>query len=672
MSADGDAAGAVRRRDGRARPAEVLPPEASRRLPIGAELRPDGAHFRVWAPRRQRVAVVLEGAQQAEQELAADGDGYFAGLLPAARAGSLYRFRLDQDAMLYPDPASRFQPDGPHGPSEVIDPAAYVWTDLDWRGRPLAGQVLYELHVGTFTPEGTFAAATHRLPELAELGVTTIELMPLAAFPGRFGWGYDGTSLFAPTQLYGRPDDVRHFVDRAHAAGIGVILDVVYNHVGPDGNFLDCFSGSYFTDRYINEWGQALNYDGADAGPVREFVLANAAYWIGEFHLDGLRLDATQQMFDASPVHIVRAIQETVRQAAGGRTTLVIAENEPQRAGLVRPVGDDRDGDDGCGLDALWNDDFHHSAVVALTGRNEAYYTDYRGTPQELISAVRWGFLYQGQHYAWQGKARGVPALDLPGPALVTFLQNHDQIANSGRGERIDRQTSPGRLRAATALLLLGPGTPMLFQGQEFAASAPFRYFADHRPDLARQVAAGRKQFVSQFPSTADPALLDWLPDPADPETFAACKLDHGERERHAGSLRLHRDLLRLRRADPVFAAQRADLMAGAVLAAEVLVLRFFDPDGAGDDRLLLLNLGRDLPLPSAPEPLLAPPAGAPGWRLLWSSEHPAYGGAGARPPERGGRWHLAGHAAAVLRPAEDPAKRPAKPPSANEKVSHG
>jgi maltooligosyltrehalose trehalohydrolase len=618
--------------------------EQRRRLPIGAEVQPGGGvHFRVWAPRRQRVEVVLEGEAAWVAELKPEGDGYFSGLVSAASHGSLYRYRLDGDGRPFPDPASRFQPDGPHGPSQVIDPGRFRWTDARWPGVGREGQVIYEMHVGTFTPEGTWEAAARELPALAELGVTVVEVMPVADFPGRFGWGYDGVDLFAPTRLYGTPDDFRRFVDRAHALGLGVILDVVYNHLGPDGCYLREFAEHYFTDRYDNEWGEALNFDGADAGPVREFFIANAGYWIDEFHLDGLRLDATQQIFDASPEHILAAVARRVRAAARGRQTLIVAENEPQETKLVRPP--ERGG---YGIDALWNDDFHHSARVALTGRNEAYYTDYLGKPQEFISAVKWGYLYQGQRYKWQKKRRGTPALDLGPSQFITFIENHDQVANSARGLRCHALTSPGRFRAMTALLLLAPGTPMLFQGQEFAASSPFLFFADHHPELAQLVRKGRLEFLAQFPSAALEETKACIPDPADPRTFERCKLDLAERDKHAEVYALHRDLLRLRHDDPVFRAPRPRGVDGAVLGPQAFVLRFFAADGA--DRLLIVNLGRDLHLDPAPEPLLAPPAGKR-WQILWTSEAVRYGGGGTPEPDTDENWRLAGEAAVVLAP---------------------
>ena len=617
----------------------------TRRFPIGAEILPGrGTHFRLWAPRHQSVALVLESGPGAPLEIpmAPQDDGYHAVLVPQAAAGARYRYRLGGgDA--FPDPASRFQPDGPHGPSQVVDPAAFVWRDGQWPGVGIEGQVIYEMHIGTFTPEGSWAAAGRELAELAACGVTVIELMPVADFPGRFGWGYDGVGLFAPVGIYGEPDDLRRFVDEAHSCGLGVILDVVYNHLGPSGNYLSQFSADYFTSKYANEWGQAINFDGDHCGPVRELFLANAAYWVAEYHIDGLRLDATQQMFDDSPEHIVTAVARQVRQAAGGRKTLVVAENEVQDANLARPAAAG-----GSGLDGLWNDDFHHAAMVALAGRSEAYYSDYTGKAQEFLSMLKYGYLYQGQRSAWQNQRRGAPSLDLPPSRFVLYLQNHDQVANSGRSERMQFLTNPGRLRAMTALLLLAPGTPMLFQGQEFGASAPFHFFSDHEPDLAGLVRKGRAKSLQQFPSLATREMRASFPDPGDPAVFARCKLDLSERGRHRPIYDLHKDLLRLRREDAVFGSQTPGGLDGSALAEECLLLRFFG-DG-DDDRLLLVNLGRDLHLPFAPEPLLAPPAGHL-WQLLWSSEHPRYGGAGTPPLEAKDGWRIPGHAAVALRP---------------------
>ena len=620
-------------------------------MPIGAESQGDaGVCFRIWAPSLSSAKLVLEsGGKTRRIAMTAEEGGYFSAQVPRIGAGALYRFQLREETQLYPDPASRFQPDGPHGPSEVIDWRSFEWSDQAWTGVPRNGQVIYELHIGTFTPEGTFAAAIEQLPRLAELGVTVLEVMPVAEFPGRFGWGYDGVNLFAPTRLYGRPDDFRRFVDRAHALGLGVILDVVYNHFGPDGNYLRAFSPHYCTDRYENDWGEAIDFDGPHSAAVREYILSNAAYWIEEFHLDGLRLDATQTIFDGSPRHILIEIAETVREAAQGRSTYLVAENEPQHALLVRSVESG-----GFGLDGIWNDDFHHCAMVAATGRNEAYYSDYLGRPQEFVSMAKHGFLYQGQRYRWQKKRRGTPAPDLDPCRFVSFLQNHDQVANSSRGLRLHRLTGPGRYRALTALLLLGPETPMLFQGQEFAASAPFLFFADHKSELAGAVAKGRREFLAQFPRLATPEAQAIIADPADPATFAASKLDWAEHARHAEAVALHRDLLRLRRDDPVLSrCGSGRIIDGAVLGDEAFLLRYFDRE-AGADRLLLVNLGRDLQLDPAPEPLLVAPENCR-WELRWSSEDPGYGGDGTPEPETAQGWRIPGHATLLLWPVHAP-----------------
>src|SRR4051794_21613269 len=616
-----------------------------RRLPVGVEPRGRGAHARVWAPMARRVAVVLEDGE--ETALAAEAGGYFAGTVPNFGHGDRYRFRLD-DGEPRPDPASRWQPEGPLGSSAMVDPGRYTWRDVGWRGLDRRGQVLYELHVGAFTPEGTWRAAAARLPHLAGVGITAVEMMPVGEFPGRFGWGYDSVDLFAPSHLYGEPDDLRFFVDEAHRHGIGVILDVVYNHLGPVGNFLKEFSPRYFSDRYCTDWGEALNFDDEASGPVREFIVANGTYWTDEFHIDGFRIDATQNIYDFGEghEHILAEFTRRAREAAASRRILVVGENEPQAVRLIRPR--ERGG---LGLDALWNDDFHHSAVVALTGRNEAYLSDHQGRPQELVSAAKYGFLYQGQRYRWQKQARGTPALDLEPERLVVFIENHDQLANTGRGFRLHRTAAPGCLRAVTALLLLGPATPMLFMGQEFAASSPFLYFAGFEGELAELVDQGRRKEASQFPSLGTPELQAVIRRPDDPRTFAACKLDWGEvgTGPHAEALALHRDLLRLRREDgALVASRRPGGIDGAVLGPEAFVLRFFG--GEHGDRLLLVNLGVDLELGVRPEPLLAPPEGHD-WEQQWTSEHPAYGGAGSRRPSPDAPWVLPGRAAILLRP---------------------
>lgn len=625
-----------------------------RRLPIGAEVQAGGGvHFRVWAPDHQQIHVAIEPSSTTKKQksplkirLKDESNGYFSGYVAEARAGDRYYYMVDRQRIPCPDPASRFQPEGPHGPSEVIDPGAFRWTDAEWKGIPREGQVLYEMHIGTFTREGTWTAAVRELKALGELGVTALELMPVADFAGRFGWGYDSVDLFAPTRLYGRPDEFRKFVNEAHAIGLGVILDVVYNHLGPDGNYLKQFSDSYFSKRYATEWGEAINYDDRNSEPVREFFSANASYWIDEFHLDGLRIDATQNIYDSGTRHILGQLGEKARLAGNGRMIYLVGENEPQEMRCLRPTHKG-----GFGLDALWNDDFHHSAMVAMTGRNEAYYTDYRGSPQEFISSAKYGYLYQGQYYAWQKKRRGTLTFGLPASSFVNFIQNHDQIANSGRGLRCHALTSPGLYRAMTALFLLSPGTPMLFQGQEFAASSPFFYFADHKPELAKLVCKGRAEFLSQFRSLASPAMQACLPDPGATDTFERSKLDFSERERHSAIYALHRDLLALRKNDPAFQQHRRNRVDGAVLAPEAFVLRYFA--GETDDRLLLVNFGLDLKLLPAPEPLLAPAENCI-WTVLWSSEDPAYEGGGTAPLDTDAGWMIPGHAAVVLKLQSD------------------
>ena len=607
-----------------------------RRRRVGAEVLSDGVSFRVWAPGRRRVAVVIE-EPASEIELTAGADDHFEGIVRDASAGTEYRFRLDGEEETYPDPASRFQPRGPHGPSRVIDPTGYRWRDERWSGVPLRGAIIYELHTGTFTPEGTYRAAIERLPLLADVGINVIELLPLHEFPGKFGWGYDGVDLWAPSHLYGAPDDLRAFVDAAHRTGLAVILDVVYNHFGPDGCYLRNFTPDYFTKKYVNDWGEAVNFDGENSGGVREFVTENAAYWIDEFHFDGLRLDATQSISDDSQPNVMRLITECARAAAPERTLLIVAENEPQDVILLHEYG----------VDAMWNDDWHHAAQVCLTGLREAYYTDYCGAPQEFVSMTMLGFLYQGQRYSWQKGRRGTPSIGIDAPRFILYLQNHDQVANSAHGKRVHQLTAPGRFRALTALLLLSPQTPMLFQGQEFGASTPFLYFADHKPELAEKVREGRAEFLTQFPSIA--TVLSELADPSDEKTFQTSKLEWSEREQNVESVALHRDLIHLRRTDPTFAAQRADFIRGAVIAPGAFVLRWIAGEAA--ERLMLVNFGADLRFEPAPEPLLAPPPGFQ-WEVLWSSESTAYGGSGVPPPESDdGVWSIPGNAAIVLRP---------------------
>jgi maltooligosyltrehalose trehalohydrolase len=579
----------------------------SRRRAIGAEPVSGGVHFRVWAPARQKVAVVIDGR---DHPLDREASGHFSGLVASARAGTLYRLRLDDEEESYPDPASRYQPEGPHGASEVIDPFVHEWRATHAIDR--RSLVVSEIHIGTFTPEGSFLSAIEKLPLLADAGINMIEVMPVNEFPGRFGWSYDGVDWFAPAHVYGTPDDFRRFIDAAHAHGIGVILDVVYNHFGPDGCYWTTFTPDYFTKRYSNDWGEAINFESEG---VRELCSENAAYWIDEFRLDGLRLDATQDIHDPTDNHILGDITRAARAAAGDRTIFVVAENEGQNREVITEYG----------LDAMWNDDWHHSSLVALTGRREAYYTDYCGKPQEFVSMAKRGFLYQGQWYAWQKQRRGSSSVDIEPWHLVQYIENHDQVANSATGERAYQLTSPGKYRALAALLLLSPQTPMLFQGQEFGSSKPFLYFADHKPELAAAVRKGRCEFLSQFPSIAK--VADELSPPEALKTFDRCKLDWNERETNREALALHKELIALRR------SYATELLDGAVLSEHAFVLRF------RDDRLLIVNLGPELDLDPVAEPLLAPPPACV-WSLLWSSTSEGFE-----------EWEIPAECAIVLRP---------------------
>jgi maltooligosyltrehalose trehalohydrolase len=512
------------------------------------------------------------------------------------------------------------------------------------RGVKMKGHVIYEMHIGTFTKEGTWQAAAEQLAELARIGVTVVEMMPIADFPGNFGWGYDGVDLFAPFHLYGAPDDLRAFVDHAHSLGLAVILDVVYNHFGPDGNYLAVYSDDYLIREHETDWGDSINFDGPNSAPVREFFITNGRYWIDEFYFDGFRFDATDAIHDKSDEYIIGAVGRAARKAAAPRSIILIAENERQVTKLIRPRNEG--GDD---LDAVWNDDFHHSAAVALTGRREAYYTDYLGTPQEFISAAKYGYLFQGQPYSWQVAPRGTPTFGSPPHAFVAFIENHDQVSNTATGERLRFQSSPGRYRAMTALLLLGPWTPLLFQGEEFGASTPFVFFTDVGDGPMREaIRKGRFAFLAQFPSLATKEVQERLPVPSDPTVFVSCKLDFSERQKNKELYDLHVDLVRLRREDSRFREQVPNGVDGAVLGPASFVLRYFSK-GNTDDRLLVVNFGENRDLNPAPEPLLAPPLGLE-WETLWSSESARYGGSGTATVATQENWTLPAEATVALR----------------------
>ncbi len=629
----------------------TLDPQLDRACLLGTQTSPGGTHFRVWAPGHSRVSVLVEG--RAPEPMQPESDGYWSCLAEGAKPGERYRIQLDGGES-YPDPASRFQPEGPHGPSEIVDPSLYQWSagDHAWKGVRLAGQVLYELHIGTFTAEGTYRAAERELERLAALGITVLELMPLAQYAGARGWGYDGVDLWAPHNAYGTPDELRHFIDAAHGAGLGVILDVVYNHLGPDGNCLKAFSPDYFSAK-ATEWGDSINFDGENCEGVRAFFRENAAYWIREFHFDGLRLDATQSIHDSGRLgrHILEEIGEATRAAAPGRAIILIAENEPQDTRLMRPISDG-----GYGLDGMWNDDLHHSMMVRLTHKREAYYSDHLGRAQEFVSGAKRGFLYQGQHYCWQGAGRGHSTQGTAPQHFITFIENHDQVANTDTGSRVRSRSHPGVYRAITAYWLLTPGTPMFFQGQEYGTRTPFLYFCDHTPELNQAVRAGRRDFLTQFPSLHSDDAQRVLPDPSAAATFERCKLDSSQEDPQA--LALHGDLLRLRREDPVLCRRETAVLDGSVLSEDCFVLRFFADEG---DRLLVVNFGRDLDLPHAPEPLLAAPEGR-AWALRWSSDHHRYGGPGVVSPVSASGWRIPGAAAVLLIPG-DPEPSPKQAP---------
>ena len=506
-------------------------------LPQGATLEADGVRFRLWAPGCDTVSLALEGEDRV-LPMQPQPDGFHETHVPGTGAGTLYRYQLP-DGTRVPDPASRFQPQDVHGPSEVMDPEAYRWTE-QWAGRPWDEVVLYELHVGAFTPEGTFRAAATKLDHLRSLGVTAIEIMPIADFPGRRNWGYDGVLPYAPDSSYGRPDDLKALVEAAHARGIAVLLDVVYNHFGPDGNYLPVYAPAFFTDRHKTPWGAAINYDGEHAAPVREFVIGNALYWIREFHLDGLRFDAVHAIIDDSGRHLLDELAERVRASTTRPLHLLLEneDNDPTRLGREhgQPVH----------YTAQWNDDVHHVLHTAATHERTGYYADYEGDTALLGRALAEGFGYQGQMMPYRGSARGAPSAELPPGAFVAFIQNHDQVGNRAFGERLGSIAPPGAMRALAATYLLLPQAPMIFMGEEWGAKQPFPFFCDFEGELADAVRKGRREEFARFPEFQDPEMRDRIPDPLADSTFESAKLDWDAMD--DGLLSLYRDLIATRR----------------------------------------------------------------------------------------------------------------------------
>jgi len=527
-------------------------------MPFGAEvLAGGGVRFRLWAPGATRVDLRLEGVEPTEQAMAAEAGGWFALTVPAAGPGSRYRYRIDGD-LLVPDPASRFNPDDVHGPSEVVDPAAFAWQDEGWRGRPWEEAVIYELHVGSFSPAGTFGGVEERLDYLADLGITAIELMPVADFPGRRNWGYDGVLPFAPDASYGRPEDLKRLVQAAHARGLMVLLDVVYNHFGPEGNYLHAYAPAFFNPRHETPWGAAINFDAPGRDTVRRFFIDNALYWLDEFHLDGLRLDAIHAIRDDSSPDIVEELAAAVRNGIE-RPVHLILENDSNQARYLDPEKSRRwragaggaIDPKGCAT-AQWNDDIHHALHVLATGETDGYYADYAVDPVgQLGRCLAEGFAFQGDPSPFRhGERRGEPSGHLPPAAFVNFLQTHDQVGNRAFGERLCLQSDPEALEALTAIVLLSPQPPMLFMGEEFAAATPFLFFCDFGPELAAAVTAGRRREFGRFARFADPAVRERIPDPNSEETYAASCLDWNSlaREPHGRWHRYYRELLALRR----------------------------------------------------------------------------------------------------------------------------
>jgi maltooligosyltrehalose trehalohydrolase len=534
----------------------------------------------------------------------AEDGGWHRLLVPDVGAGALYKFELPTGSAC-PDPASRFQPGDVHGPSEVIDPSSHAWTDMNWRGRPWEECVWYELHVGAFTEEGTFRAAVSRLDDLAELGITAIGLMPIGDFSGDRNWGYDGVLPFAPDSSYGRPDDLKALIDAAHARGLMVFLDVVYNHFGPDGNYHSLYA-PIFTEKHETPWGPAINFDAAGSEFVREYVIQNAIHWIEEFHFDGLRLDAVHAMPDESTPHVLRELAFRVRAAAPGRHVHLVLENEENSASRLRRDAANHPTQ----YTAQWNDDIHHVLHAAASGENAAYYGEYAGNTEYLGRALAEGFAFQGQMMEFRGRERGEPSDELPPTAFVSFIQNHDQIGNRAFGDRLTAFSSMAAVRAVSAVYLLAPQIPMLFMGEEWAASQPFPFFCDFPEELGEKVREGRIKEFKHFPQFQDPAVLAKIPDPTSRETFLSAKLRWEDRKQgeHAEQWEWHRRALAVRRAE---IAPRLAGMAGHAGHFEIIdELAVAVHWKLGDDSTLTLiaNL-KDKACP-APQP--------PRGRLLW------------------------------------------------------
>jgi maltooligosyltrehalose trehalohydrolase len=616
-------------------------PKAVAERMVGAVVTVEGTTFRMWAPAAQEVdIIILDPGGQEIHRLAAAEPGWFEAHVSDVAAGARYQIRLD-GSDTYPDPFSRFQPEGVHGASEVVDAGTFRWTDDDWRGRRMEELIIYELHVGTATAEGTFDALIERLPHLVDLGVTALELMPVGEFAGDRNWGYDGVYLFAPSQAYGGPDAMRRLIDAAHAHGLAVILDVVYNHFGPEGNYLPAISGGrIFTERHHTPWGAAVNYDDDGSAAVRTIVLQNVRQWIRDYHVDGLRLDATHAIIDTSEPHIVKQIAEIARSV--DRHVVVIAEDERNERSLLLPADAG-----GLGLDGVWADDAHHIIRRMTADDSEGYFSAYEGSTDELARVIRQGWLFQGEVYAPSSEPRGTASDGIPPFRFVHCIQNHDQVGNRALGERLNHQVEADVYRAASALLLLAPGTPLLWMGQEWAATSPFQYFTDHPDEIGRLVTRGRREEFAGFSEFSDEKLQERIPDPQSPATYQRSKLKwaESEDEPHASMLRLYRELLRLRTGHPAFRERARKSHDTRALSAGAVGLR---RDGEQASALLVVSLRGALELDLQDEPLAAGwPAGQ--WRILLSTEAAHFGGDPARVQRNGSRLSLASPCAALL-----------------------
>jgi maltooligosyltrehalose trehalohydrolase len=589
---------------------------------------PDGERirFRVWAPEKRSVEVLLTGPGRQEIPpfaLERQTDGTFSGRHPDARAGDQYKYRLD-GGEAFPDPASRYQPHGVHGPSQIIDPRSFRWTDGAWRGIPRDQLIIYELHVGTFTPEGTFKSLMQRLPHFIDLGVSAIELMPPADFAGDRNWGYDGVDLFAPARCYGTPDDLRALVNAAHGLGLAVLVDAVYNHLGPEGNYTGAFSPFYVTSRHKTGWGDALNFDGEHAEAVREFFIQNALHWIHEYHFDGLRLDATHAIIDDSPRHFLAELSERVLQSAGARQVHVIAEDNRNLISLVQP----RDAG-GMGLSAVWSDDFHHQVRRMLAGDSDGYFVDFKDSASDLATTVSQGWLYTGQDSPFFKAPHGTPTDGVPLDRFVVFLQNHDQIGNRALGDRLHHTVDMAAYRAVSVLLMCLPEIPLLFMGQEWAASSPFQYFTDHPPELGKLVTEGRKR---EFESFSAFSQGDEIPDPQSPETFRRSRLvwDEKLKEPHESIWLLYQALLKFRKEDLRPAGSADDFAAIALEDRSALVIRRASRSGALLLAVIQLKGGGKIDL--SQHAFLAEHRDRD-WELVMSSEDRAFCPADRQPP---------------------------------------